>query len=176
MSERRGLNNTSSPIPFRAPANPGVSGSSQQEKMAGMIADAMARRKPDIEFYGQIKDAVLNLIPSHNECAPGIRMVEYNVLVAMPEMPEETSGGVMLPSEVRDRMEMAMQCGRIISASPVAFNYDDFYQLYPKMAPKVGDLVWIARYAGGEAIGKDGRRYRLVKDKDVGGVIEPPTE
>ena len=66
MSERRGLNNTSSPIPFRAPANPGVSGSSQQEKMAGMIADAMARRKPDIEFYGQIKDAVLNLIPSHN--------------------------------------------------------------------------------------------------------------
>jgi len=148
---------------------------SQMDKFADSLAGAMARRKPDVEFYGQIKDTVLKLIPGQNECMPGIRMVEYNVLVAMPEMPDKL-GSIYITAESRDQMEMAMQCGRIISASPVAFNYDDFYESYPELAPKVGDLVWIARYAGGEAVGKDGRRYRLIKDKDVGGVIEPPQD
>ena len=64
--------------------------------------------------------------------------------------------------------------GRVIEASPTAFNYDDFHKQFPELTPKPGDLVWIARYAGGEMVGKDGRRYRIVKDKDVGGVIDPP--
>ena len=146
---------------------------SQMDKFAESLAGAMARRTPDVEFYGRITDDLLRLIPSQNACHPGSRPVEYNVIVAMPDIPEK-KGNIFLTAETRDMMEMASQCGRIIGASPVAFNYDHFYEKHPELAPKVGDLVWIARYAGGEMVGKDGRRYRVVKDKDVGQVIEPP--
>ena len=143
---------------------------------ARALQQASANRGPDVEFYGRIDDPTLRLIPGHNECRPGIRMVEYNVLVVLPVLPEESKGGIILPTEVLNSKEMAYQQARIIDASPVAFNYDDFYSRYPELAPKVGDIVWIARYAGGEVVGKDGRRYRLIKDKDIGGVIEPPGE
>lgn len=145
-------------------------------KTAAALKQAGGRRGPDVEFYGRIEDATLRLIPGQNECHPGIRMVEYNVLVVLPVLPEESKGGILLPSEVLNGQEMAYQQARIIEASPVAFNYDDFYSRFPDQAPKRGDIVWIARYAGGEVVGKDGRRYRLIKDKDVGGVIDPPQD
>ena len=135
-----------------------------------------AERRKDVEFYGRLEDKTLALIPSQNACHPGIRCVEYNLIIAMPDLPDTTTGGIALPQMVLDNHEMAYQVGRIIECSPMAFNYDDFNASFPELKPKVGDLVWIARYAGGEMVGKDGRRYRIIKDKDVGGVIEPPQE
>lgn len=133
-----------------------------------------ATRKKDVEFYGRIEDKVLRLIPGQNECNPGIRCVEYNLIIAMPDMPEKSTGGIILAQETLDGWEMAYQVGRIIEASPTAFNYDDFNRDFPELKPRPGDLVWVARYAGGQMVGKDGRMYRIVKDKDVGGVIDPP--
>lgn len=143
---------------------------------ARALEQAARKRGPDVEFYGRIEDDTLRLIPGQNECHPGIRMIEYNVLVVLPVLSEKTTGGIIKPAEVLNGQEMAYQQARIVDKSPTAFNYDDFNRHFPELTPKVGDIVWIARYAGGEVVGKDGRRYRLIKDKDVGGVIDPPKD
>ena len=64
-----------------------------------------------------------------------------------------------------------MQVGRIVAMSPLAFNYE---REWPADArPKVGDIVWFARYAGALIeCAFDGQAYRMVKDKDVAAIIE----
>ena len=106
-----------------------------------------------------------------------MRPTEYNVIVA-PARVAKTLGatGVLhAPDEYVETAEMAMQVGRIVAMSPLAFNYDQWTESEGK--PKVGDIVWFARYAGAliEAA-FDGQMYRMVKDKDIAAVIEPPAK
>lgn len=72
---------------------------------------------------------------------------------------------------------MAMQLGRIIAMSPLAFGYERWPEDAKDEKPKVGDIVWFARYGGAliEAA-FDGEMYRLVKDKDIGAIIDEPKE
>lgn len=126
-------------------------------------------KNANVEFYGDLATIDWNSIPSQNECHPGQRPIEYNVIIALSEMPEKI-GSIIIPEAERDRMELAIQYGRLIRMSPHAFNYEKWPD--ETLRPKVGDLVWVARYAGGLFGGKDGRAYRIVKDKDIGGVIE----
>jgi co-chaperonin GroES (HSP10) len=109
---------------------------------------------------GNLGDVRLDLVPSLDECKPGIRPVEYNVIVA-PAAADET----------RDSAGMAMQVGRIVSVSPIAFNFERWPDGAPP-APKAGDMVWFARYAGHPFEGRDGRDYRIIQDKDINAVID----
>ncbi len=121
---------------------------------------------------GKIGDADLRLVPALAECNPGLEPTEYNLVIITPSMPERTTGGIILADETKDQRELAMQVGRIVRASPVAFNYEAWPDGH--LPPQVGQLVWFARYAGGEFEGLDGRRYRIIKDKDVGAIIRDP--
>lgn len=69
-----------------------------------------------------------------------------------------------------------MQIGRIVSASPLAFGYERWPAESEHLKPKVGDIVWYARY-GGALIecAFDGNMYRMILDKDINAIIEPPT-
>jgi co-chaperonin GroES (HSP10) len=120
-----------------------------------------------------IGDVALPLIPALEDCDPGLKPVEYNVLVAPAREPEK-KGGLILPDEVKERMALAYQVGRVVAASPLAFNFDR----WPDEAemPKRGDIVWYARYAGTLVIGRDGKTYRLIKDKDIGAIFQPPED
>ena len=144
-------------------------------------AIAASRRSPKPTSggfnLGKIGEARLDLVPSLEDCNPGFRPTEYNVLVA-PAPVSDTMGALGLIKRTDQDIEteeLAMQVGRIIALSPLAFGYER----WPEEAahhwkPKVGDIVWIARYAGGlieRAF--DGRSYRLIKDKDVGAVFDP---
>jgi len=122
----------------------------------------------DITNFGKIGDAHFHLVPPCADCHPGLRPVEYNVIIATAKMPEKI-GSLYIPDTEKDRLEMGMQVGRILDMSPIAFNYDT----YPEGSiPQIGDLVWFARYAGGLFEGADGREYRMIKDKDIGAVIK----
>lgn len=125
--------------------------------------------KPAVEDLGKIGDAHLSDVPKLEDCRPGLRPIEYNVIVA-PAAMKEKLGSVFIPDEAREMRELGMQVGRIVSVSPIAFNYDHWPQ--GEEPPKAGALVWFARYAGGEFEGLDGKRYRIVKDKDIGAVID----
>lgn len=121
---------------------------------------------------GKIGEARLDLIPQLAECKPGMRPTEYNVIIA-PARAAEKSGSILKPDEYRETEEMAMQVGRIVAMSPLAFNYDNAWPDGAK--PAIGDVVWYARYAGAliEAA-FDGQMYRMVKDKDIAAIIDPP--
>lgn len=121
--------------------------------------------------YGKIGDAHLELVPKVSECNPGLEPTEYNLIVAPAKMPEKL-GSIILATTTQDQMSMAAQVGRIIACSPVAFNYERWPE--GTKPPKIGDIVWFARYAGGLFEGLDGKEYRILKDKDIGAVITAP--
>lgn len=129
-------------------------------------------KRPEVGSLGKIGDARLDLVPKLEDCAPGIRPIEYNVIVApAPSTAEEGKiGSVFIPDEAKETFDLAMQVGRIIAQSPLAYSYDKWPDEDQK--PKIGQIVWFARYAGKEFEGADGKMYRILKDKDIGAVIE----
>ena len=118
---------------------------------------------------GNIGDIKLSSVPEVKDCRPGIRITEYNVVIA-PAIVEEKLGSILLADESKDRLKDSAQLGRLVAVSPVAFNYEHWpVDEYP---PQVGDIVWYARFAGAPFTGADGKVYRIVKDKDIIGSIE----
>jgi chaperonin GroES len=104
-------------------------------------------------------------IPDLNDCDPGLAPTEYNILIVPEPVEEKSKGGVFLVTDFKEREELAQTRGRIVAASPLAFNYDNWPETARK--PQVGDVVWFGRYAGTMIEGRDGKNYRLTKDKDV---------
>lgn len=107
--------------------------------------------------------------PALADCNPGFTPFEFNVVIAPEEVEAVTAGGLYLPDQVKEREGMATMRGRLVSVSPVAFNYADF----PEGAriPQAGDEVLFAKFAGTLVTGKDGREYRLCKDRDIAAVM-----
>lgn len=132
---------------------------------------AVSEQMGAVPSYGRIGSVDLSSIPPLEACNPGFAPTEYNVLVVPPDKAEKSQGGVIFSDETKDADFMGAQLGRLVALSPIAFNYDDAWT--KDMQPKLGDVVWFARYAGGVFTGLDGREYRLIKDRDVGGVIAP---
>jgi co-chaperonin GroES (HSP10) len=127
--------------------------------------------KSKIPNFGKIGDAHLDRIPALADCRPGLQPVEYNVILALAKAPEKVGnlGLIIAPDDTRETAGLAMQVGRIIAMSPLAFGYE----AWPpgSRRPRIGDAVWFARYAGGLFEGLDGAEYRIVKDKDIGAII-----
>ncbi len=131
--------------------------------------------KPKIQNLGKIGEARLDLIPRLDECNPGIRPVEYNVIVATVSATEDKKiGSIFIPDDTSETLDLAMQVGRIIAQSPNAYDYANWAD--ESLKPQIGQAVWFARYAGKDFTGIDGRQYRILKDKDIGAVIEELAE
>ncbi len=132
--------------------------------------------KPKIGSLGKLGDARLDLVPLLADCRPGIRPIEYNVIVAPVAATESDGkiGSLYIPDDAKENLDLAMQVGRIIAQSPLAYSYEKWLQ--PDLQPQVGQIVWFARYAGKEFVGIDGKTYRILKDKDIGAIIEEPPE
>lgn len=127
-----------------------------------------APRRNALASFGSVGDVDRMEIPQLVDCNPGLEPMEYNVVVA-PAIMAAKIGSIFMPDDAKDRMEMAMQIGRILAVSPIAFNYDH----WPEGAepPGVGDVVWFVKHGGGPFVGRDGKDYRLIKDKDIGAII-----
>lgn len=124
------------------------------------------------EAVTRINDTRLDLVPTLADCDPWMIPTEYNVVVAPAETPKTVGkhSVILAPDSTRENADLAMQIGRLVSVSPVAFNYERWPE--GTAPPQVGDIVWFARYAGFPFEGADGKTYRLVKDKDVGAIID----
>ena len=104
----------------------------------------------------------------------GIFPTEFNILVR-PDAAEETiktQSGVTIykPIDTVDKEEHASQTGTLIAVSPLAFTYETWPEGSRK--PQVGDKVIFAKYAGFLRRGKDGKDYRIAKDKDIVAIFE----
>ncbi len=118
--------------------------------------------------YGVLGDVNLDYIPGVDECDWALDAGEYNIVVLPATVPTKV-GSIIVPDEFREMTEAAIQMGRIVSLSPLAFTYANWP--VGTRLPQVGDLVYYARYAGGEQVGFDGRVYRTIKDQDIMGRI-----
>ena len=97
----------------------------------------------------------------------GIIPLEYNCVVLPIEVEEKTAGGLYIPQDTQDREQHAEQRGIFVAASPLAFKFDE-----EMVAPEVGDTVVFVRYSGVLTEGEDGKKYRVLKDKDVMAVVK----
>ena len=93
----------------------------------------------------------------------------YNVLVALDVLEERTAGGILLPEKLRDRENGASEKGRLVAASPMAFKGGDWVGVD---VPEVGSAVLFQRYAGTEFEGEDKRKYRIIPDSELKGVLD----
>lgn len=91
----------------------------------------------------------------------GLRPLGRAVLVEMYE-PEKKKGLIELPDIVKDKTEMVEQRAVVIEAGPAAWSDE----LAPRAKP--GDRVMVTKFAGYSTRGTlDGKRYRLVNDRDI---------
>ena len=91
--------------------------------------------------------------------------VEYKILIKPEDIETVTKGGIIIPLTSADKLKMEQVIATIIAIGGNAF--EDF----KKPVPKVGDKVYVAKFAGYEVRGADKVKYRLVNDKDVAAVI-----
>lgn len=100
----------------------------------------------------------------------GQRPIEYKVIVKIPSIEEKTSGGIILPSQVKDRLEFGQGKGVLVACGGKAFS--DFPE---GDVPKVGDIVSFRSYSGlkiDKDESKDGSEYRIMLDKELTSIHE----
>lgn len=98
-----------------------------------------------------------------NAC--GFEPAGHLVLVLPRSVAHQSAGGIALPDEHVERLEMAQIFARVIDIGPNAW----FDEEHPRAA--VGDEVMIAKFVGQLFTGGDGKRYRVINDKDIIGIV-----
>jgi co-chaperonin GroES (HSP10) len=103
----------------------------------------------------------------------GVTPTEYKVVVLPTEVGEKI-GSVFIPQTTQERDQFAVQEGKIVAVSPLAFTYasKDEWERVNAEPPKVGDSVVFAKFAGLTRKGVDGKMYRIVNDKDIVAVVQ----
>lgn len=100
----------------------------------------------------------------------GITPVEYNVLIKQDAVEETTRGGLYIPEENRLREKHGQTRGVIVAVADMAFNGDVWPDEIPR--PEPGQRIVFAKHTGTFVIGLDDEEYRIIKDKDVVGLID----
>jgi len=112
-------------------------------------------------------------LPSLEECKPGFRPTEYNVVITTAEKAlTSPSGLLIIPENVGEKEAMAQMRGLLVAVSPLAFDYAQWPEGARK--PQPGDHVLFAKYAGvvPQEASPDGRQYRVIKDRDIMAIFE----
>ena len=98
----------------------------------------------------------------------------YHVLVVMPKVEEQTKGGVLLPTQLKNREDVASIVGKVVAVGNTA---------YPKTDPRFatgpwcseGDWVMISKYSG-HRFEFDGTEMRFINDDAVLATVSAPTK
>ena len=100
----------------------------------------------------------------------GITPLSDKVLVLVDEALEATRGGIIITDQAKGTQTLASTSGILVAVGPQAFVWDsDRAAKWEGERPAAGLRVLFQRYAGQEYTGKDGRLYRLIQDRQIGG-------
>jgi co-chaperonin GroES (HSP10) len=121
----------------------------------------------------QIASASWVPVPGFPANPSGFKPTEYKVLVEPLEVSDKI-GSFFIPPTTKDREQFAQTQGTVIAVSPLAFSYasKDEWAAVGAAPPKPGDVVVFAKFAGMEWNGKDGKKYKVINDKDITGCVE----
>lgn len=93
------------------------------------------------------------------------------VLVQPDAIAKQSSGGIELPDDIAERMQLAAITGVIIECGEEAFKWNaDRTRPFEGEKPQAGDRVIFEKYAGKPILGEDGITYRILDDKAIGGI------
>lgn len=107
----------------------------------------------------------------HGANESGYDPIGDNVLVAPDKAAEQTGGGIHLTAETVEKMSMAAETGVIVGLGTEAFRWiADRSREWQGAKPKVGDRVYVARYAGQLLLGEDHKLYRVMSDTCIAAV------
>lgn len=95
----------------------------------------------------------------------GVVPVEDKCIVLPDEIQEKTAGGIIRPDIVREREQY-----KAVRAELIAVGGNSFQDWQPPI-PEPGQRVYVAVAAGIMHTGPDGRKYRIVLDRDIAGII-----
>jgi chaperonin GroES len=97
----------------------------------------------------------------------GIQPVECKILCLPDPVEEKTKGGLFVPETVKGDQKLAQ-----VRATLIAFGGNAFADpKWEEPVPKVGDRVYVAKYAGIYVEGIDGKEYKLCNDQDIAAII-----
>ena len=98
----------------------------------------------------------------------GITPRGNKVLIRPEQLPEKTSGGIVIPDEALDRQQMAHMYATVIGIGPWCWKDE------PEPRCEVGDRVIYAKYSGEPFTGNDGITYRLINAREIVATHIPP--
>lgn len=99
---------------------------------------------------------------SNIENNSGLEPLGRAVLVKPYVVEEKTTGGIILPDQVRNKDQLAEQKAVVIAVGKFAWSTE------PEPRAQVGDKILFSKWAGYQATGTaDGEVYRIVNDSDI---------
>lgn len=96
----------------------------------------------------------------------GMQPVDTKVLLKPDEVEEKTSGGIYIPETTRRDEQMAQIKARLIAMGGNAF------EDWREPMPRIGQKVYVAKYAGVMVKGDDGNWYQVAHDIDIIAIVE----
>jgi chaperonin GroES len=100
-----------------------------------------------------------------------LRPTGYRLLVRVPEIPEKTRGGIVMPQEARAAEQTASCVAEVVAVGETA--YLDFEKFPRGPWCQVGDHIIMRTYSGTK-FKVDGQEYRLINDDTVEAVVSEP--
>lgn len=95
------------------------------------------------------------------------------VIILTDQVASKTGGGIELPDDMLERLNLAAETGVVAAVGEGAFTWShDRKRPFSGRKPHIGDKVFIERYSGQLLTGNDGLKYRLLVDKQVGALKE----
>lgn len=121
-----------------------------------------------------IKGLQAEFIPAEwpGQNTSGIRIFGKNVLVRMDSCAKTSTGGILLPEDMVDRMTEASESGCIYAVGAAAFRLFDDGHRWEGERPQVGERVYVEKYAGVKARGADGALYRIMDERCISGALD----
>lgn len=120
-----------------------------------------------------IKTAHAEFVPArfNGVNASGWSPINDYVLVLPDKIATRSSGGVELPEEIAERMQLAATTGILVECGEDAFEWNsDRTRPFGGKKPQPGTRVVFEKFAGKPMLGEDGQTYRIMDDKAIGGV------
>jgi len=98
--------------------------------------------------------------------------VGYHMLIALPEVKEQTKGGIFKPDEVMDVERFSTVTGMVLEMGADCYKDDKKFPTGPWC--KKGDFV-IFRAFQGTRVKVHGKEFRLLNDDSIEAVVTDPT-
>lgn len=106
------------------------------------------------------------------------KMDLWRIALQIPQPPETSAGGIVMPDEYLDRKEFASYVGYVIDMGPMCYTAvtRSGMDLSKAIKCRIGDWVQFGKHDGEKFRRRDGTLYVVLADTQILGVVEDPTE